>query len=122
MNVDREANKIVMENVEIEQKPGAGVTTLKSLADYAEEAKGGGGLAGEVSKAKKQESISQLFLTNLLKPREWSAQTDGSGYLPFRREHVLALAEECQKTLSEQSIVLHVDAPIKVFGDIHGQY
>ena len=66
------------------------------------------------------DTLYSLFLNHLLRPREWSAQFDGSGYFAFRREHIIALAEECQKVLEEQPMVLRVDAPIKVFGDIHG--
>ena len=58
----------------------------------------------------------------MLRPREWSSQNDGNGYFAFRREHILALADECLRVLQEQPMVLRVDAPIKVFGDIHGQY
>jgi hypothetical protein len=57
-----------------------------------------------------------------LRPREWTAQYDGSGYFAFRKEHIIALADECQRILETQPMVLRVDAPIKVFGDIHGQY
>ena len=35
---------------------------------------------------------------------------------------MIALADECLRILMEQPMVLRVDAPIKVFGDIHGQY
>lgn len=68
------------------------------------------------------DTLYSLFLNHLLRPREWSAQFDGNGYFAFRREHIIALADECQKCLEEQPMVLRVDAPIKVFGDIHGQY
>ena len=68
------------------------------------------------------DTLYSLFLNHLLRPREWNAQFDGNGYFAFRREHIIALAEECQKVLEDQPMVLRVDAPIKVFGDIHGQY
>jgi len=68
------------------------------------------------------DTLYSLFLNHLLRPREWTAQFDGSGYFAFRREHIIALADECQKVLEEQPMVLRVDAPVKVFGDIHGQY
>ena len=61
-------------------------------------------------------------MAHLLKPREWSAQNDGNGYFSFRKELIIALADECTRILMEQPMVLRVDAPIKVFGDIHGQY
>lgn len=69
-----------------------------------------------------KDTLYNLFLSHLLRPREWTAQYDGNGYFAFRREHIIALAEECQRVLEEQPMVLRVDAPIKVFGDIHGQY
>jgi hypothetical protein len=46
---------------------------------------------------KNVESLHQLFLNYLLRPKEWSAQVDGQTYFAFRREHILALAEEAQK-------------------------
>ena len=66
--------------------------------------------------------IRDRFLSHLLRPRDWSAQNDGSGYFSFRREHMIALIDECLRILMDQPMVLRVDAPIKVFGDIHGQY
>lgn len=47
------------------------------------------------------DTLYSLFLNHLLRPREWSAQFDGNGYFAFRREHIIALAEECQKVLEE---------------------
>ena len=47
------------------------------------------------------DTFYSLFLNHLLRPREWSAQFDGNGYFAFRREHIIALAEECQKVLEE---------------------
>ena len=74
------------------------------------------------SNTQNSDRIYNLFLAHLLKPREWSAQTDGNGYFSFRRELIIALTEECMRILMDQTMVLRVDAPIKVFGDIHGQY
>lgn len=44
--------------------------------------------------SKNVESLHQLFLNHLLRPKEWSASVDGQTYFAFRREHILALAEE----------------------------
>ena len=41
------------------------------------------------------DTLYSLFLNHLLRTREWSAQFDGNGYFAFRREHIIALAEEC---------------------------
>ena len=75
---------------------------------------------GKAKDAKNVDSLHQLFLNHLLRPKEWSASVDGQTYFAFRREHILALADEAQKTLETQPMVLRVDAPVKVFGDIHG--
>jgi hypothetical protein len=83
---------------------------------------GAPGTAGQNRTVNSVDTLYQLFLNHLLRPREWTAQFDGNGYFAFRREHIIALAEECQKILEEQPMVLKVEAPIKVFGDIHGQY
>jgi len=48
---------------------------------------------------KSVESLHQLFLNHLLRPKEWTASVDGQTYFAFRREHILALAEEAQKVL-----------------------
>lgn len=54
---------------------------------------------GDQSKMYKQinsiDTLYSLFLNHLLRPREWSAQFDGNGYFAFRREHIIALADEC---------------------------
>jgi hypothetical protein len=63
----------------------------------------GAGAGGQMKKAtgpaaKNKNSIDtlySLFLNHLLRPREWSAQFDGNGFFAFRREHIIALAEEC---------------------------
>ena len=44
--------------------------------------------------SKNIESLHQLFLNHLLRPKEWSASVDGQTYFAFRRDHILALAEE----------------------------
>ena len=48
-----------------------------------------------------KDTLYNLFLAHLLRPKEWTAQYDGNGYFAFRREHIIALAEECQRVLEE---------------------
>ena len=90
------------------------------LEDY-EEAKGAKPKGGNV------EALYNLFLNHLLKPKEWAANEDNIAdtemdRFHFRTNYVLALVDECQKVIEEQPMVLRVDSPVKVFGDIHGQY
>lgn len=68
------------------------------------------------------DSIHSIFVNQLLRPREWAMQQDASGKFGFSRELISDLASECVKVLQQQPIILNVRAPVKVFGDIHGQY
>ena len=40
----------------------------------------------------------------------------------FRREHIIALTKACQEIIASQPMVLRINTPVKIFGDIHGQY
>ena len=72
---------------------------------------------------KNVENLYTLFLNHLLRPAEWAKnQIEYTDNFPFRREHILALTDQCQSIIEKQSMVLNVKVPIKVFGDIHGQY
>ena len=74
---------------EIEQKKGQAPQVF-NLA-------GGDDKGGKDGKS--VDSLHQLFLNHLLRPKEWSASVDGQTYFAFRREHILALADEAQKIL-----------------------
>lgn len=73
------------------------------------------------------ETLYTLFLNHLLKPKAWASNEDGIADTEmdrfyFRTNFILSLVEECQKVIEGQPMVLRVDSPVKVFGDIHGQY
>ena len=65
-------------------------------------------------------ALYNLFINNLLRPEDWN--TPANAKFSFRREHIYALIEECETILKNQPTLLKLRAPIKVFGDIHGQY
>ena len=64
--------------------------------------------------------LQNIFINHLLRPSEWNAQANTR--FGFRREHIIALTEECENVVKSQPILLRLRAPIKIFGDVHGQY
>ena len=84
--------------------------------------------------AKKQELLKLLkqpksfdlhdkVINVLLRPKEWiEKQFDSDLNFDLDVEVVLELIARCSKIVEEQPMVLRVEAPVKVFGDIHGQY
>lgn len=91
-------NKIKLDRAEIEQQPG-GKTIHVPMQKFEEEKKPAG--QGVPIANTPKDTLYNLFLSHLLRPREWTAQYDGNGYFAFRREHIIALAEECQRVLEE---------------------
>ncbi len=68
------------------------------------------------------DSIYSLFISQLLRPKDWASQQDPNSKFNFRKELIVSLADQCIKVLQQQPMALRVRAPVKVFGDIHGQY
>ena len=66
-------------------------------------------------------SIHTIFLQELLKPKDYM-NLDPNVPFPFKSDLILALCDQAQVVLEQQPLVLRVRAPIKIFGDIHGQY
>jgi len=68
------------------------------------------------------DSIHDVFIKQLLKPKDWETQQYTNTHFSFRKEFIIELTDQCIKIVQQQPIVLRVRAPIKVFGDVHGQY
>jgi protein phosphatase len=67
--------------------------------------------------------LHEKILNVLLRPREWIEKPyDPDLKFMFEVETVVELINRCMKVVEDQPMVLRVDAPAKVFGDIHGQY
>ena len=68
--------------------------------------------------------LEDKVIMALLRPKEWVNkpldEEDSTFCLDI--ETVMNLIDQCMKIVQEQPMVLKVEAPVKVFGDIHGQY
>ena len=69
-------------------------------------------------------SLEDKVIMTLLRPKDWVnrplEEEDSTFCLDI--ETVMSLIDQCMKIVQEQPMVLKVEAPVKVFGDIHGQY
>ena len=69
-------------------------------------------------------SLEDKVIMALLRPKEWVNkpldEEDSTFCLDI--ETVMSLIDQCMKIVQGQPMVLKVEAPVKVFGDIHGQY
>lgn len=64
--------------------------------------------------------IDRRVVSTLLHPGTWTPAEDGS--FPLMADEVIQLCEAAQHTLEGEPTLLQIVAPVKVFGDIHGQY
>jgi len=64
--------------------------------------------------------VHDLFIRDLLKPKTWKPADNNAFNLSSELIH--KLCEEVEDIIKKQPILLRVQAPIKIFGDIHGQY
>ena len=71
---------------------------------------------------KKAEDTHSIFLNQLLKPKNWATQPEFTNKFNFKPEQITSLANQCIKVIKMQPMVVYLRAPVKVFGDIHGQY
>ena len=67
------------------------------------------------------QTIANLFLSKLAQPKHF-LNPDMNAAFEFAPEHIMQLCDQAQAIIESQPMVLHVESPIKIFGDIHGQY
>eukprot|EP00826_Nyctotherus_ovalis_P008327 TRINITY_DN1214_c0_g3_i2.p1 TRINITY_DN1214_c0_g3~~TRINITY_DN1214_c0_g3_i2.p1 ORF type:complete len:517 (+),score=114.74 TRINITY_DN1214_c0_g3_i2:931-2481(+) len=65
--------------------------------------------------------LARLVISQLYKPKDWNmAKMDKMFFL--KPESVIELIKECQSVVESQPTICKVNTPVKIFGDIHGQY
>ena len=75
-------------------------------------------------KNNKDKKLCDIFIEKLLKPDAWLKEKNenlGKGFC-FDIDKIASLTKQCMEIVSKQPNILKVSAPVKVFGDIHGQY
>ena len=73
---------------------------------------------------KKDKSLCDIFIDALLKPEQWLKEIHNyeNEKFIFNIEQIATLTKQCMEIVAKQPNILKVSAPVKVFGDIHGQY
>ena len=75
-------------------------------------------------KNSKDKKLCDLFIETLLQPEVWLKETKeklGKDFV-FNIDQIASLTKQCMEVVAKQPNILKVSAPVKVFGDIHGQY
>jgi diadenosine tetraphosphatase ApaH/serine/threonine PP2A family protein phosphatase len=66
------------------------------------------------------QGVHKRVLQELLRPSSWKSPPDRSFIL--RPSEIVDLCDAAEAILSEEPTVLHLQAPVKIFGDLHGQF
>ncbi|EGR27027.1 ser thr protein phosphatase family protein, putative [Ichthyophthirius multifiliis] len=79
-------------------------------------------IQGIASKKLYYESIYQIFLDNLLLPNQYENSTQKDYLSYIKKENIIKLCDEVQKIFEKEPMVLRLRCPIKIFGNLNGQY
>ena len=77
------------------------------------------------TKEVKEKPLYDVFLDYLLQPQGWLSgqkEEEAKGTFHFSIDEIAQLTKQCIDIVAAQPNILKVSAPVKVFGDIHGQY
>lgn len=66
------------------------------------------------------DGVHKKVLELLLRPREWRAPADRSFILDITG--IEELCDRCEAIMKQDPTVLQLGAPVKIFGDLHGQF
>jgi len=67
-----------------------------------------------------KQDIPHFFLNQLMHPKTY-LNADALK-VNFKPEHIIMLCDLAEDIIVKQPMVLNVKAPLKIFGDIHGQF
>jgi len=65
-------------------------------------------------------NVHKVVVEKLLKPRTWKPPVERKFFLTA--EEISEMCEEVEKVFKEEETVLDLRAPVKIFGDLHGQF
>lgn len=65
--------------------------------------------------------IASYFIEHLLRPKTYVNLAPDVEF-PFKPEEITDLVMQAQEIVEKQPMLIRIEAPAKVFGDIHGQY
>jgi len=73
-------------------------------------------------KSSKDKKLCDAFIETLLQPEVWLKDQNEDENFKFSKDQIAYLTKQCMEVVAKQPNILKVSAPVKVFGDIHGQY
>jgi len=73
-----------------------------------------------MSKSRQVDSPCDIVLNELLKPKDWQSLTSSSFNL--NKELLSVLVTEAVEILQKEPSLVHLRAPVKVYGSLHGQF
>jgi len=100
--------KVAIESLEDE---GRKIQPSNVMANVATDRERGGAASG----------VCNFIIENLLQPTTWQPDPDPNRFLLHASE-VSTLCDQVLELLQKEEMLLRLRAPIKVYGDIHGQY
>jgi protein phosphatase len=73
-----------------------------------------------LDRAVSEAGVQKPFL-HLLNPREWRESEDTREF-PYSFDQIAMLCDAAEKIFRKEETVLELQAPVKIFGDLHGQF